>query len=61
MGTHTASRDERGASAVEYGLLIAGVAAMIVLLIIAFTGSVTDLFGNSCDSIGSAAGNGANC
>jgi pilus assembly protein Flp/PilA len=28
--------DERGASAVEYGLLMAGIAAMIVLIVFAF-------------------------
>ena len=31
-------RDERGASAVEYGLLIAGIAAMIVVVVFAFGG-----------------------
>ncbi|HEX3223804.1 MAG TPA: Flp family type IVb pilin, partial [Nocardioides sp.] len=30
--------DERGASAVEYGLLIAGIAALIVVVVFAFGG-----------------------
>ena len=34
-------RDERGASAVEYGLLIAGIAAMIVVAVFAFGGGAT--------------------
>ena len=33
--------DERGASAVEYGLLIAGIAAVIVLAVFAL-GAITD-------------------
>lgn len=40
---------ERGASAVEYGLLIAGIAMIIVLAIFAL-GPVTDeLFTDTCD------------
>ena len=38
------TRDERGASAVEYGLLITGIAALIVVVVFAFGGNVTDLF-----------------
>ena len=32
--------DERGASAVEYGLLIAGIAALIVVVVFAFGGNL---------------------
>jgi pilus assembly protein Flp/PilA len=46
-----ASRDERGASAVEYGLLIAGIAAMIVAAIFAFGGGANGLFHGSCEDI----------
>lgn len=42
---------ERGASAVEYGLLLAGVVAVIVLAVVAFGGSVADLFTESCEHI----------
>ncbi|MFT3872202.1 MAG: Flp family type IVb pilin [Nocardioides sp.] len=46
--------DERGASAVEYGLLVAGVAAVIAVAVFAFGGSVRDvLFSGSCDTIAS--------
>ncbi len=44
-------RDERGASAVEYGLLVAGVAALIVLIVFAFGGVVSNLFSDSCGTI----------
>jgi pilus assembly protein Flp/PilA len=44
-------RDERGASAVEYGLLIAGIAAMIVVAVFAFGGGANGLFHGSCDDI----------
>lgn len=39
-----ATMGERGASAVEYGLLLAGVAAVIVLVVFALGGQVQDLF-----------------
>jgi pilus assembly protein Flp/PilA len=43
-------RTDRGASAVEYGLLIAGVAAMIVLVVFAFGDNVTDSFSQTCET-----------
>ena len=36
-----AKMDERGASAVEYGLLVAGIAALIVAIVFAFGGVIT--------------------
>ncbi|CAM3630479.1 Flp family type IVb pilin [Nocardioides marinus] len=50
-------RDERGASAVEYGLLIAGIAALIVVVVFAFGGVVGDIFSDtsSCISTGATA------
>jgi pilus assembly protein Flp/PilA len=50
LGTHR-RRLERGASAVEYGLLIAGVAALIVIAVFAFGGGSSGLFQNSCETI----------
>jgi pilus assembly protein Flp/PilA len=44
-------RDERGASAVEYGLLIAGIAALIVAIVFLFGSGVNALFDDTCDSI----------
>ena len=47
-----ASREESGASAVEYGLLIAGIAAVIVAAVFLFgQGIFQELFQNTCDSI----------
>jgi pilus assembly protein Flp/PilA len=45
------STDEDGASAVEYGLLIAGVAALIVAVVFFFGGAVGSLFTDTCDSL----------
>jgi pilus assembly protein Flp/PilA len=49
--------DERGASAVEYGLMIAGIAALIIVAVFGFGGAVLgSLFQNTCDSVGSSTG-----
>jgi len=45
------SRTERGASAVEYGLLIAGISALIIMVVFAFGNQVVHLFGDSCGTI----------
>jgi pilus assembly protein Flp/PilA len=52
--------DERGASAVEYGLLIAGIAALIVIVVYAFGGVLNIIFDSTCDKVGASAGSG-NC
>jgi pilus assembly protein Flp/PilA len=44
-------RGETGASAVEYGLLIAGIAAMIAVAVFAFGGGSTGMFQDSCKTI----------
>jgi pilus assembly protein Flp/PilA len=44
-------RTDRGATAVEYGLLIAGVAALIVLAVLLFGEGVLGLFGDSCGAV----------
>ncbi|HEY2878175.1 Flp family type IVb pilin [Nocardioides sp.] len=51
-----AARDERGASAVEYGLLIAGIAALIVVVVFAFGGVLQNVFRDTCNSVGASAG-----
>jgi pilus assembly protein Flp/PilA len=43
---------EDGASAVEYGLLIAGIAALIVAVVFLFGTAIGNLFTNSCGTIG---------
>ena len=45
--------DEAGASAVEYGLLVGGIAAIIVVLVFALGGQVQALFNKTCDDIDS--------
>ena len=45
-------RDERGASAVEYGLMVAGIAAVIVGVVFVFgQGILQNLFQSTCNSI----------
>jgi pilus assembly protein Flp/PilA len=50
-GSERGRRSERGASAVEYGLLIAGIAALIVVVVFAFGGGARGLFHGSCSDI----------
>jgi len=46
-----AKRDERGASAVEYGLLIAGIAALIVVAVFALGPVVKEAFTDTCSTM----------
>ena len=52
-------RTESGASAVEYGLLVAGIAGLIVLMTFAFGDQINALFADTCDSIQNQRGAGA--
>ena len=45
------SHDEDGASSVEYGLLVAAIAALIVVIVFALGGVVRNLFSSTCDTI----------
>ena len=51
-----AQRGERGASAVEYGLLIAGIAALIVVVVFAFGNVLNNIFTTTCNSVGQSSG-----
>jgi pilus assembly protein Flp/PilA len=42
---------EHGASAVEYGLLIAGISAIMVAAVFLFGGTVRNMFSDSCGTI----------
>ncbi|QLQ10388.1 MAG: Flp family type IVb pilin [Nocardioidaceae bacterium] len=44
-------KDEKGASAVEYGLLVAAIAAVIVVAVFALGGFVKGTFENTCTGI----------
>ena len=43
--------DERGASAIEHSLLVAGIAAILVVVVMAVGGQTLGLFGQTCDSM----------
>ena len=45
------NRDEEGASAVEYGLLVAAIAALIVIIVFALGGLIRDVFDSTCSTI----------
>ena len=45
-------KDEQGASAVEYGLLVAAIAALIVVIVFALGGVVKGVFSGTCTKIG---------
>ena len=51
LNARAAQMNERGASAVEYGLLIAGIAALIVVVVFAFGGSLTGIFQDTCSKV----------
>ena len=49
--TITARRNQDGASAVEYGLLVAGIAALVDVVVFAFGGVIKSSFTKTCSSI----------
>lgn len=61
IGSKRFDHDERGASAVEYGLLIAAIAAVIVIIVFALGGVIHDVFSNTCNSVNTRSGANADC
>ena len=55
LNAQKAKMDERGASAVEYGLLIAGIAALIVVVVFAFGDALKGIFTDTCSEVASGA------
>ena len=53
--------NEDGASAVEYGLLVAAIAALIVIIVFALGGVVQEVFQKTCDEVQSGADTTATC
>lgn len=51
-----AKRNDDGASAVEYGLLVAGIAALIVAIVFIFGGMIRDVFQGTCNTIDGGVG-----
>ncbi len=47
----TKLRDQDGASAVEYGLLVAGIAALIVAIVFIFGGIIKNSFQTTCNRV----------
>ncbi len=44
-------RNQDGASAVEYGLLVAGIAALVVAIVFVFGGIIKNSFQNTCNRV----------
>jgi pilus assembly protein Flp/PilA len=61
LNARAAKMDERGASAVEYGLLIAGIAALIVVVVFAFGDSLTSIFKDTCSAVTASATSTTSC
>ena len=56
------AREDRGASAVEYGLLVAAIAAVIILVVFALGDNVKELFRGTCQNVhGAGSFGGTNC
>jgi len=55
------STDEDGASAVEYGLLVAGIAALVVAVVFLFGGMIGGLFSDTCDDVGTGSSGAMSC
>jgi pilus assembly protein Flp/PilA len=54
-------REENGASAVEYGLLVAGIAALIVAIVFLLGGVIKGSFSKTCGTISSKGSSTATC
>ncbi|WP_309650769.1 Flp family type IVb pilin [Nocardioides sp.] len=54
LDARLSAMEERGASAVEYGLLIAGIAALVVVAVFALGPVVKEAFSDTCSSIKSS-------
>ena len=56
-----AYKKEEGASAVEYGLLVAAIAALIVIIVFALGGIIKNVFQKTCSAVSSGANIAGNC
>jgi pilus assembly protein Flp/PilA len=57
----TRRRGENGASAVEYGLLVAGIAALIVAIVFLLGGTIKSAFSKTCGTVSSKGSATATC
>lgn len=51
--SYKASRDQAGASAVEYGLIVVAIAAVVAIVVFALGLAVQGLFTNTCHAVNS--------
>ena len=51
LNARLAKMDERGASAVEYGLLVTAIAGTIVAVVFAFGGVIDTLLSDTCTDV----------
>ncbi|OIH82900.1 hypothetical protein BLJ79_16765 [Arthrobacter sp. UCD-GKA] len=60
IGLHTVAgklrRDEKGATAVEYGIMVAGIAVVIIAIVFTLGGAIGDMFTDITDRIGNPDG-----
>ena len=61
MAISVVPRSDRGASAVEYGLIVFAIAAVLALTVFAFGNVVSDLFRGSCTAIEGKVNSGGGC
>jgi pilus assembly protein Flp/PilA len=54
-------RSDEGASAVEYGLIVFAIAALITVVVVSFGGAVRGLFEDSCNSLKDGTHSSASC
>ena len=54
LDARLASMEERGASAVEYALLVAGIAAVVVAAVFLFYGRIKNVFNSTGNCISTA-------
>jgi pilus assembly protein Flp/PilA len=57
----TRRRGENGASAVEYGMLVAGIAALIVAIVFVMGGMIKSSFSKTCGVVSSKGNASATC
>jgi pilus assembly protein Flp/PilA len=61
LRTITRRRGENGASAVEYGMLVAGIAALIVAIVFVMGGMIKSSFSKTCGVVSSKGNASATC
>jgi pilus assembly protein Flp/PilA len=54
-------RNDEGASAVEYGLIVFAIAALITVIVVSFGGAVRDMFEGSCNTLKDGTHSSASC